>query len=217
MSASHTTYAPGFLPLPARVEPLADCASARAGGHLAPGADATTVPGVLSGPKCRIKERDLHAIKAMRLSGMTWREIADATGRSLRAMEEIRARHKLAGLGNHVWTPEQTSALRELHAAGVNGASIAKTLGKTVSAVRQKATWEGISLRKRKADKPTAAPARPRARQRAERIKPEPVATQAKPRRCLCGCNKMFLSEGPGNRIRPECREVFANRHTGAV
>lgn len=44
-------------------------------------------------------------------------------------------------------------------------------------------------------------PAVAAALQRAEAERPSP----RRERRCLCGCRQMFMSEGPGNRIRPEC------------
>lgn len=33
--------------------------------------------------------------------------------------------------------------------------------------------------------------------------KPQPVARSAGMRRCLCDCNALFMSDGPGNRIAP--------------
>jgi hypothetical protein len=62
----------------------------------------------------------------------------------------------------------------------------------------------------------TAKPSK-RRKQHVERLKPPPVVSQVKERRCLCGCNRMFMSSGPGNRIRPECMGVYDHRHTGAV
>lgn len=33
------------------------------------------------------------------------------------------------------------------------------------------------------------------------------------PRRCLCGCGKMFASLSAGDRIAPECRNAWAGRY----
>lgn len=209
MSASHNSYDAGSPPS-SIVEPLADCASARAGGHLAPGADATTVPGVLSTRRLcydhpsRFSREEIERITLMRANGAKMKDVAAATGRTIKALENAVLRGTLPRFRKYQWTAEAMQRLLDMKRDGESIDEIAKAFG-----ISKQTTWERIriaegNVRQRR----TVHEARPRS---------ETAAVAMKERRCLCGCNKMFLSEGPGNRISPTCREVFAGRHTGAV
>lgn len=208
MSAA-TTYDAGSPSLRI-VEPLADCASARAGGHLAPGAVATTVPGVLSRKRIcydhpgRFTPAEIERITQMRADGASMKDVSAATGRTMKSLENAVLRGTIPRFRKYQWTAEAMQRLLDMKRDGASPGEIAKAFGVSKNTVWERMRIAEGNVRQRR----TVHEARPRS---------EKAATAMKQRRCLCGCNKMFLSEGPGNRIRPECREVFANRHTGAV
>jgi hypothetical protein len=224
-AATHNNYAPGFPPSSARVEPPADCADARAGGHLAPGACAPAAPGVLSGKRrsdpTPYSQADIDTIHRMRREGATWQQVADAIGRNKKAVEMSARRLGAIGIGAAAWTQEQVDALRALADARTPHKQIADTLKRSIRAVRAKLA-ELYVKPKRKHRKAEPLPAPPVPREKPVRVapaitKPKADRTQEAMRRCLCGCGKMFWSHGPGNRIRPECMGLYDYRHTGAV
>lgn len=204
-----TTYDAG-LPPPRIVEPLADCASARAGGHLAPGADATTVPGVLSRKRIcyqhpsRFTAEEIAHITQMRADGASMKDVSIATGRTMKSLENAVLRGTIPRFRKYQWTADAVQRLLAMKRDGASMDEIAKAFG-----ISKNSIWERMRIAEGKGrQRRTVHEARPRS---------ETKAAALKERRCLCGCNKMFLSEGPGNRISPTCREVFGNRHTGAV
>lgn len=263
-AASHNSYATGFPPSPVRVEPLADCANARAGGHLAPGARAPAAPGVLSD-----KEATIQAMRDAYAQGMNMRQACEAVGitipralyfsgkygvkPSADAIARTRGRRitddgkgeRNARIVAAVKRGESTSVIAA--AEGINASSVrriacearktkpkkAPLFTKEQDATMLRMRSEGALLRtiaEKMGVKVSQIESRVRylrGRERFGRLKEKrrdvrlPMVArehaQAAMRRCLCGCNRMFPSTGPGNRIRPECAEVFNNRHTGAV
>lgn len=86
-----------------------------------------------------------------------------------------------------VWSDEHDDKLVELRDRGERWADIAAAIG--ASANQCKTRFHTISIRS-----------------------VEPPAHMVKERRCLCGCQRLFLSSSPGERIRPECRDAWSNR-----
>lgn len=76
-----------------------------------------------------------------------------------------------------LWTAKDLATIRRCVKAGMSGTQIAKELGRTVSALYQRASIEGISLARKKAAKPKAAPAKAKP---AVKAKPKAVAKPAK-------------------------------------
>jgi hypothetical protein len=212
-AAHHNSYAPGFPPSSARVEPPADCASARAGGHLAPGACAPAAPGVLSGKPVafdhpnRFTAQEIAKITALRAEGASMAQVSEATGRTLRSLENAVSRGTIPRFRKYQWTAEAMAKILAMRDAGIKIEAIAAHFG-----ITRRTAWERIRIADGKV-RERRAHNKPRVSMEPERE----AGPQAKERRCLCGCNRMFSSTGPGNRIRPECAEVFNNRHTGAV
>ena len=263
-AAHHNIYDAGFSPSPRIVEPPADCASARAGGHLAPGACAPAAPGVLSD-----KEATIQAMRDAYAAGMNMRQACEAVGitipralyfsskygvkPSADAIARTRGR-RITDDGNKERNARIIAAVKR----GESAAAIAAAEGINASSVRRIACEarktkpkkaplftkeqdaamllmrsEGALLRtiaEKMGVKVAQIESRVRylrGRERFGRLNEKrrdvrlPMVArehaQAAMRRCLCGCNRMFPSTGPGNRIRPECAEVFNNRHTGAV
>lgn len=199
-AASQQVHGAGHPPSPARVEPLADCANARASG---------TYSGkpITSDHPNRFTAQEIAKITAMRAEGATMAQVSEATGRTLRSLENAVSRGTIPRFRKYQWTAEAMAKILAMRDAGIKIEAIAAHFG-----ISRRSAWERIRIadgkvrERRTHDKP--------------RISMEPedaVNPQAKERRCLCGCNRMFMSSGPGNRIRPECAEVFNNRHTGAV
>lgn len=203
MSASQQVHAPGFSPAPARVEPPADCANARAGGTSRM-------------PPTPYSDEEIATIHRMRREGATWQQVADATGRNKKALEMAAPRLGAVGIGVTAWKPEHIATLRRMVEARLHSPrEIAAALNRSVVAVQSKIAE--LYGKKKRVRRKAPAVDRHRAQQHAERLKPAPVVSQTKERRCLCGCNRMFASTGPGNRISPECVEAFNKRHTGAA
>jgi len=132
-AAHHNSYATGFPPSPDRVEPLADCASARAGGHLAPGACAPAAPGVLSEQRA----------KALREQGMLWKQVAAELGCSIRWAQTL-CKRAGAACDPSRWSPEQVATLVNMREAGATAAQIGKALGKKPTAIHSKVKALGI-------------------------------------------------------------------------
>lgn len=216
-AATHNSYDAGLPPSRRIVEPLAT-----AGGHLAPGASAPAAPGVLSGkPLPFYSAEDVATIHRMRRDGATWQQVADAIGRNKKAVEMAARRLGAIGIGAATWTAQQIETLKALVDAGNTQRVIAGKLNRSLRAVQAK--MSELYIRPKRIHRKivgTPPPLVLAKRQRAAVLitKPQPdIAPAVKERRCLCGCNRMFLSHGPGNRIRPECLGTYDHRHTGAV
>jgi hypothetical protein len=204
-AAHHNSYAPGFPPSSARVEPLAE-----AGGHLAPGAASAHAPGVLSSKKFvqpgRFTPQEIERISAMRRAGAKMEQIAAATGRTIKALENAVRRGTIPRMRQYQWNAETMALLLDMRANGATTDEIAAHFG-----ISKQTVWERVRIAEGRALS--------RRKQHEARLKPAAAkpSTQAKERRCLCGCNRMFASTGPGNRIRAECLRLYDFRHTGAV
>jgi hypothetical protein len=101
----------------------------------------------------------------------------------------------LGGCGTK-WSQREDNILRQMREDNRTNKEIGARLGRTSDAVGLR--W---ALLKRKAEDAEIARA---------------MATgESGRRRCLCGCGQMFLSRHRGERIAPECRELWQSAAKG--
>lgn len=106
----------------------------------------------------------------------------------------------------HAPQAERIARIRALAEKGLTRYEIADAIGISYDIVKGITRYHRIKVTPHKSG---PVPKRPAQRPRHYAVRAEDV-TQ---RRCLCGCNRMFLSGGAGERISPKCRRDWLERY----
>jgi hypothetical protein len=101
--------------------------------------------------------------------------------------------------------PELVQAIRDCAARGMSRDAAAVALDISYDSIKGFARRYSIDFIRDKTGPKCGRSAAQRNRNRAD--------TGGTPRKCLCGCGKMFASLSAGDRIAPECRNAWAGRY----